>query len=133
MLFEAKGILKYSVVDIGYKLVVEVDQGIADFYRALIPKARGVNRQRYGAHISVVRKEVPLDLSKWGKYHGEEVEFTYDNEVKWGQVYYWLNCFSKKLEDVRTELGLPVSSQYTRPPGSWIKCFHMTVGNVKEV
>lgn len=133
MLYNACGTLDYKIADVGYRLVVEVEQDLADFYRALIPKARGVNRQRYGAHISVVRHEVPVNLDVWGKYQGEKIEFTYDNEVKWGTVYYWLNCFSKRLEEVRTELGLPVSSQYTRPPGSWIKCFHCTVGNVKDV
>jgi hypothetical protein len=133
MLYNAIGKLDYKIVEVGYRLVVEVDQDIADFYRSLIPKSRCVNRQRYGAHISVVRHETPVNLDVWGKYQGEMVEFTYDSEIKWGTVYYWLNCFSKKLEEVRTELGLPVSSQYTRPPGSWVKCFHMTVGNNKDV
>lgn len=131
MLYEAQGILRYSIVDVGYKLIVEVDQGIADFYRSLIPKARYVQRQMYPAHISVVRKEEPPSLEAWGKYEGEEIDFWYDNEIKWGQVYYWINAFSEKLEKIRTELGLPVSSQYTRPPGSWIKCFHITIGNTK--
>ena len=132
MLYKANGILRYSVVDVGYKLIVEVDQGLADYYRALIPKYKEVNRQRYGAHISVVRKEVPPNLEKWGEYEGEEIEFWYDNTIHNGQVYWWLNCFSKRLEEVRTELGLPVSSLYTRPPDSFVKCFHLTLGNVKH-
>lgn len=132
MLHEAQGILRYSAIDIGYKLIVEVDQGIVDFYRSLIPKARYVQSQMYPAHISVVRKEKPPNLDVWGKYEGEKIFFWYDTEIKWGQVYYWLNAFSENLEKIRTELGLPVSSQYTKPPGSWIKCFHITLGNTKE-
>jgi hypothetical protein len=132
MLFQSVAVLRYSIVDVGYRLVAEADQGLSDFYRSLIPRYKGVRRQRYGAHISVVRHEIPLNLDAWGKHDGEEIEFWYDNEIKWGKVYYWLNCFSKKLEEVRTELGLPVSSEYTRPPDSWVKCFHLTLGNVKE-
>lgn len=132
MLYKSKGILKYDIVDVGYRLVVEVDQGIADFYRSLIPKSKGVRRQKYPAHISVVRHEIPLVLDKWSEYHGCEVEFVYDNEIKNGKVYYWLNTFSTKLEEIRTELGLPVSSEYTRPPSDeYVKCFHITIGNCK--
>jgi hypothetical protein len=132
MLHETNGILRYSLCDVGYRLVVEMDQNLSDYYRSLIPKYLGVNRQRYPAHVSVVRHETPTVLAAWGKYDGEEVRLTYDSEVKNGRVYYWLNVFSVRLEEVRTELGLPVSSEYTRPPDSWIKCFHMTIGNVKS-
>jgi hypothetical protein len=132
MLYQSKGILRYSIVDIGYKLIVEVDQGISDFYRRLIPKARYVKPQMYSAHISVVRRETPPNLEFWGKYDGEEIEFWYDTDIKWGKVYYWLNTFSERLEFIRTELGLPVSSEYTRPPEGFIKCFHCTIGNTKE-
>lgn len=131
MLYESKGIFKYSIVDIGYRLVIEADQGLADYYRKLIPKYKEVQRQKYHAHISVVRHEVPINLEIWGKYENQEVEFVYDSDIKYGKVYYWLNVFSKKLEEVRTELGLPVSSQYTLPPSGYIKCFHLTIGNSK--
>jgi hypothetical protein len=129
MLYKSKGVLRYSIVDVGYKLIVEADQGIADYYLKLIPKYKNVTRQRYPAHISIVRKEVPINLDQWGKREGEDVDFWYDNEIKSGRVYFWLNVFSKKLEEVRTELGLPVSSEYTRPPDSFEKVFHLTLGN----
>lgn len=131
MLYKTQGTIRYSVVDIGHKLIVEVDQGIVDLYRSLIPKSRCVQRQMYPAHISVVRKETPKNLEFWGKYEGELVDFWYDNEIHWGQVYYWLNAFSKKLEEIRIELGLSVSSEYTRPPDSFEKVFHITIGNTK--
>lgn len=131
-LFKSSGPLRYRIgQDGGYSLRVEVDQGISDFYRSLIPKWIKTNSQMYPAHISVVRKEVPVNLEFWGKHEGEEVEFVYSNEIHHGTVYWWLNAFSKRLEEVRIELGLPVSSQYTRPPDSWIKCFHITIGNMK--
>lgn len=129
--YEAQGILNYKVVDVGYRLVVDIEQDICEYYRSLIPKYKGVKGQRHKAHISVVRHEIPINLEAWGKYQGEEIDFIYDNDIKWGTVYYWLNCFSKRLEEIRTELGLPVSSPYTRPPESFLKCFHTTIGNAK--
>jgi hypothetical protein len=133
MLYDSKGILRYSIVDIGYRLIVEVDQGISEYYRSLIPKYKDVRGQRYRAHISVVRKEVPPRLENWGKYNGEEVEFCYNSCVRWGTVYYWLDAYSKRLEEIRVELGLPISSEYTRPPDSFEKVFHITIGNRKEL
>lgn len=125
------GNLRYSQADYGYKLIVEVDQGISEYHRALLPKWIDSNRQKYPAHISVVRHEVPPNLGLWGSHEGEEVEFNYTHEIFFGQVYCWLNVFCKKLEQIRLELGLPVSSQYTRPPNGYLKCFHLTLGNFK--
>ena len=132
MIYQSKGPLRYSYEgDVGHKLIVEVDPEIASFYRSLIPKYHKLNPQRYRPHISVVRKEVPINMECWGKYEGDLVEFEYSNEVHHGTVYWWLNAFSYKLEEIRLELGLPVSTEYTRPPGDYIKCFHITIGNNK--
>lgn len=131
MLYKSEGILRYYGPP--YKLIVEVDQGIGDLYRALIPKYMPVNRPMYPAHITVVRseKETPVILDSWGKHNGERVEFYYDPEVKVGTVYYWLNVFCKRLEEIRVELGMSVDSPYTRPPEGFLKCFHLTIGNSK--
>lgn len=134
VLFESSGILRYSYTEeYGYKLVLEVDKGIADFYRSLIPKWIKVNSQMYAPHISVVRKEVPANLDVWGKYEGEIINFLYENQVNNGIIYYWLNAFCIRLEKIRIELGLPVSSQYTLPPEGFTKCFHITIANEKKI
>jgi hypothetical protein len=131
-LFSSVGVLRYSVSEPGsYKLVVEADQGISDFYRSLIPKWITTNRQLYGAHISVVRKEVPPLVDNWAKHDGTEVEFCYSPTIHRGTVYWWLNCFCQRLEHIRTELGLAVDSIYTRPPEGFAKCFHLTLANTK--
>lgn len=130
-LYRATGFLKYSIDNSGYKLIAEIEQDLADYYRSLIPKYLYVNRQRYHAHISIVRREDPPNKEFWGKYQDEEIEFLYDPDIKRGKVYYWLNCFCKRLEEIRIELGLPVSSPYTRPPDGFYKCFHVSIGNVK--
>jgi hypothetical protein len=131
-LFTSTGILRYSHNDeYGYRLVMDVDRDLANYYRGLIPKWIKTNPQKYPPHVSIVRKEVPKNLSVWGKYEGDSVEFTYSNVVHGGTVYYWMNVFSERLEEIRVELGLPVSSQYTLPPEGFVKCFHMTIGNLK--
>jgi len=127
MLHKSVGILRYSA---DYKLVVEVDQGLSDYYRSLIPKWHVVRPQKYAAHITVVRKEMPTNLEFWEKYEGDEVEFCYNPEVQVGKVYYWLNVFSCRLQEIREELGLPRHSELTRPPDGRY-CFHMTIGNCK--
>ena len=133
-LFESVGILRYSIkAGYGYRLVVEIDPDIADYYWKLIPLWKGKpNKQMYKPHISVVRNEVPGNLAAWGKYDGQEVKFLYSNHVYQGTLYWWLNAFCVRLEEIRTELGLPVSSPYTLPPEGFTKCFHITIGNSKQ-
>lgn len=132
-MFSSIGKLKYY--DNPCKLIVEVDQGLSDYYRTLLPKWFIVNRQRYGAHITVIRSEceIPVHMEHWRKYDEQPIEFFYEPAVKWGKVYYWLNIFCVKLEDIRLELGLPVVSEWTLPPEGFVKCFHMTIGNCKGI
>jgi len=87
----------------------------------------------YPPHITVVRvhKEKVPNKEYWDKYAGEEIEFSYSPIVHEGSVYYWLNVFCVRLEEIRRELGLSVVSEYTLPPEGFIKCFHMTLGNKK--
>lgn len=128
-LFTSTGTLRYGKT-VDY-LVLDVDQGIVDYYRALMPKWIRTNRQMYPAHISVVRKENAINREFWGKYDGELIEFKYSNIVHSGTVYYWLNAWCDRLEAIRTELGLAVDSPYTRPPDGFEKTFHVTLGNTK--
>ena len=130
IMFESVGKLRYSGE---YRLVVEVDPELARYYRALIPSWLPANRPRWPAHITIVRpeKEVPIHLEYWGKYEGDSVPFLYDPEIKSGKIYYWLNIWCKRLEDIRTELGLPVRSEFTLPPEGFVKCFHCTIANMK--
>ena len=125
-LFDSQGKLRYD----DRKLIVEVDPEIVAYYKSLIPKYIRLNPQKYDPHISVVRKEL-VDSPHWKEHEGELVDFQYSNIVHHGQVYYWLNAFSKRLEEIRVELGLPISSEYTRPPDTFEKVFHITLGNLK--
>jgi hypothetical protein len=134
MLYSSTGILRYALTEQhGFKLVAEIDPELARYYRALIPKWIDTNPQKYRAHISAVRKETPVKMEHWERYEGQEVEFLYSPIVHHGEVYWWLNCFSKRLEEIRLELGLPVDSPYTRPPDGMAKTFHTTIGNMKRL
>lgn len=130
--FESKGVLRYST-STGYRLAVDVDQQLTNYYRSLIPKWKSVTRPRWPAHITLVRpeKEIPIHLEHWEKYADEPIKFLYESHIYEGTMYYWLNIWCKRLEDIRRELGLPVISQYTLPPEGFIKCFHCTLGNKK--
>lgn len=129
-MFESIGVLKYH--DNSYKLIVDVDQGICNYYTSLLPKHIRLNKQKYKSHISVVRNEIP-DLNFWNKYENEEIKFLYDPEVKFNELYCWLNIWCNRLEEIRQELGLPVSSRFTLPPEGFTKCFHCTIGNFKNI
>jgi len=114
------------------KLIVIVDPGIVDLARGLAPKYLKLNQQRYAPHISVVRHETPPLMQYWGKYEGQQVTFTYSPCAQNGQVYYWLDAYSEELKYIRKELGLYPSSRLTRPPDGK-ECFHITIGNCKQL
>lgn len=128
-LFTSVGKLRYGYTN----LVLDVDQGISDYYRAMLPKWVRTNKQMYPAHISVVRKETPPNMEFWRKYDGEEIEFKYSNVIRWSEIYYWLDAWCERLEQIRVELGLPVDSPYTKAPIGFAKTFHVTIGNTKDL
>lgn len=130
-LHSSKGILRYEIVPgYGYRAVVEIDEEISNFARALIPKSIRWNRPLYAPHISVIRKETPRNLYVWGAYQGEEIPFEYDSTLFNDATYWWLRCWSRRLETIREELGLPTHTSYTRAPDG-AQCFHTTVANTK--
>jgi len=57
-----EGTLVYSRYRGDFKLIVEVDPGIAVFYRTLIPKSVSIQSPKYTPHITVIRKETPPHL-----------------------------------------------------------------------
>jgi hypothetical protein len=105
-LFTSKGTLRYGRTS--WWLCVDCDQNLADYYRALMPKAWDARRGRYDAHITVSRDEEPVNKEAWKKYDGQQIEFFYLPGVKFGKIYYWLDIYCKQLEEIRLELGLPV-------------------------
>jgi hypothetical protein len=128
--FKSTGTIQYF--DNPYKLIVEVDNEIGNYYRSFIPKFYQVRKPMYDSHISVVRNEAPVNLDAWNKYQDLKIEFKYDPFIYNDELYFWLNAYSDYLEDVRAELGLPVSSKFSRPPDGQ-RVFHITIGNIKHL
>ena len=132
MLYYSTGTLRYSTRS--YTLIMDVDQPLMDYYRKLIPKWHDYaesNRPMYNAHVSVIRKELPRNLHKWGKYQGDSINFYYDGIIYGGEIYRWINVYSNQLEHIRMELDLPIIEEYIQPPKGFSKTFHITLGNIK--
>lgn len=126
-----KGTLRYSS---DFKLVIVVDPGIAEIARALIPPHFQAQPTRWPAHITGVRNEViPVYgvNNFWGKYEGEEVDFLYSTKIHHDETYFWYEVACGRLQEIRAELGLPCSSQWTRPPNN-VEMLHITVANRKQ-
>lgn len=133
MLFECQGYLKYAKVDSDLGLSLMVPQDLSNYYRSFIPKYKKVAIQKYPAHITVVRihNEKPTLLDNWGFHKNKTVKFYYSNEIQESDNYYWLNCFSKDLENIRKELGLRNDFFKDPAPLDFKKFFHITIGNKK--
>ncbi len=129
-LYKGTGKLRYG----NKSLILDTDQGIVDYYKAMIPKYyTDITRQRHPAHISVIRNEVIPTMGLWRKYEDEIVDFEYSGFIRNGEIYWWLDAFSVRLEEIRAELGLYVVDQFTTPPSGYLKTFHITLGNWKHV
>lgn len=106
-------------------LVAYVDKNIADYYRSLIPKYVGVKPPKYNPHVTIVRKSIEKVEKQLNKYDGESVSIEYSGEIKCGGSYYWLDCYSVDIENIRKELGLlEFRAGFDR--------FHITIGNTKN-
>lgn len=134
MLHVSTGVLRYASDERAkdLKLVVEIDPGIAETYRALVPKHYRASRPRFAPHISVVRHEIiPAGkMHLWGTHDGEARTFLYDSTIFHDETYFWLQVYSDILVAVREELGLPALSELARPPDH-AECFHTTIANRK--
>lgn len=131
-LHKSNGVLRYSHDNkVGFKLILEVDRGIYFFYRNLIPKYYHVQPQAHHPHISIVRKETPVELDYWEKHAGERISYVYDIDIKHDNRYWWLDCYSKEFDSIRAELGLTPPKPWTPLPPGFDKRYHMTLGNTK--
>lgn len=128
-MFNTTGVLQYGP---GLRVVIWIDQGIADFYRKLIPKYYYAQPQMYPTHITVVRTKLEnaKNMDVWGKYEGEIIPFTYYNNIGWDGTYFYLNVQSELIGEIREELGLPRFR--FGDLGSDKKCYHITIGNCKD-
>ena len=109
------------------RVVVEIDQGIVDCYRSLIPKYKCVKPQKHKSHITVVRKYEydSLDMDNWEYLDGATVPFVYDSKIQYTTPYYFLRTYSKAIGIIRRKLGLPTFRE------GYDGFYHITIGNTK--
>lgn len=133
-MFTSYGHLHYDDSD-GFRLTLRVSQDLSDYYRVLIPPYYGVGKQGWAAHITVVRPgfDEPGKIRYWGDYESEKVEFIYSPYLESGKGFYWFNAWSKRLEEIREELGLTNVSKFALLPTGYKKTFHCTVGRYTEI
>lgn len=114
-----------SVPDKKWWAIVECPHDIIDYYKYWVTKNKKfkISPPIFGAHISIIRDEEPLDKFKhlWGRREGEEVEFFYTPDFDTNGDYWWLNVYCPKLSEIRTELGLPPEPQYD---------YHLSIGKL---
>lgn len=96
---------------------------LADYYRALLPKAWYVKPPRTESHISVVRPFESPNMDFWKKYEQEKIAINYWLPVNTDGIYFWLDCSSPRLVEIRRELRLVDHLANN--------CFHCTIGNTK--
>ena len=98
-----------------------------------MPAWLNAQRPRWPAHVTVVRpgQEIPKHLEYWEKYEGEKIDLFYSPEIGQGKIYWWLDFYSSRLEEIRKELGLYYVSRNFPCPEGFRKVFHMTIANCK--
>ena len=125
-MFQTEGIIRYY----NNWCMAWVDDGVAKYYRALLPQACYIRPPMRPAHVSIVRLfETVPDRSKWSKYKGQSIVVEYEPGVQTNGIYYWLDCWSDEIGFIRRSLGL---GTFRENDGfSSFNCYHITIGNVK--
>ena len=117
--------------------IIELDNGISDFYRSLVNKRYGIEliKPNWDTHITLIKGEEanrseihPL----WNKYESKEIEITYypfprysgDTDQRYGSQsgrFWFLTIECDFINIMRNELGLDN-----------IKTPHLTIGKNKD-
>lgn len=102
-------------------MVLHCDEEIGRYYRYLHNYMNPVQlvKPEWGAHITVVRNEVPSHEALWYEWNKKRIEFTYSPVIKDNEDYFWVQVNCEELLDIREALGL-----YRFPEFS----LHLTIG-----
>ena len=128
-MFQTQGIIRYYH---NWVMAWLVEDDLLAYYRALLPKAWGVCPPMRPAHTSIVRlfETVPKrDL--WGVHEGQSIIIDYEPGIQSDGLYFWLDAWSDEIGYIRRSLGL--STFRERDGFSDYGCYHITIGNVKNV
>ena len=111
----------------------DISENLGRYYRNLYfldhNKGKKLCKPYWGAHVTIVRNEIPPNLAKWWDYHEEEVEFEYIPGVRdnFGperyRSFFWLDVRCPRFDEIRAELGLPPNPDRT---------YHVTIGSIED-
>lgn len=105
-------------------LIVDCDPELGRYLRHQFllghRRTRTLQSPLWGAHISVIRGEVPPNPAAWKRLDGTTVEFDYDPVVCETEGFVWCPVPCAQALSIREELGLP------REPSP---ALHLTFGN----
>lgn len=119
------GILSQAIIKCYREYCVAyVDPEIGNYYYSLIPKYKPKQRQKYPAHITIVRLGAE-QASNFHKYDGLVVECQYLPIILECDLYYFLPAYSDTIGNIREDLGL---SRFR-----FGDSYHITVGNKKWI
>ena len=127
-MFQAHGIIKYYK---NWCMAWLDEDDLLAYYRALLPKAWGVCPPMRPAHVSIVRLFEEYNPKNWGKYDSQTIVVDYEPGVYTDGTYFWLDCWSDEIGYIRRSLGL--STFRERDGFSNYDCYHITIGNLKNV
>lgn len=106
----------------GRKIVANLGWDFGNYYFSFLPKYFYAQRQKYQAHVTIVRGFEKATINK--ETLPERLDIQYDPMVYYDRPYYFLKCWSDQIGRIRLECGL---SQYRKP----FDYYHVTIANVK--
>lgn len=108
----------------GLSCVLELSKDFGDYYYSLIPKYKNAHKQKYNAHVTIVREfEQRNNLFSKGIYQNYIFHIDYSPDIWYASPYFFLECWSPQIEDLRGLYGLR--------PYRFDDCYHITIGNTK--
>lgn len=106
-----------------YWLILKTDEELIRYYKAMLMQIYDLSFEKtvWGSHISVIRGTPPPNKQQWKKYQNEIITFEYTNRVYRAHSFFCVDAYSSRLEEIRTELGLPPTPKTG---------FHITIGRI---
>lgn len=111
------------------------DDEISKYYAWQL-KRRGVevypnDKGLWGTHVSVLKGDVPADPTLWAKYQGYEVDFHYNQIIRYDNgKHAWVDVYSEDLSKIREELGFPPKYWYHLTVGRLVRPFNIEIVNL---
>lgn len=110
-------------------LIGATDCDVSEYYAWFLRKRTGIVLQEpaWGAHVSVVRGEIPPNQDVWNKHQGKVIDVTLEVDVRTNGGHWWLRATCEELKDIREELGLYRHGKPFEDGGHM--GLHLTLGN----